>query len=194
MKNIFILIILLSFINSNSQTTITTKAKFTNIFEFANIHDYTQKERDTLVVTNKNIANLPENLILSSLANNPESSIKLLTKFIVTYNNETHTYIKYNLVNKNEPPKLEIIDIQMNTNKWEQNKFENLIFIPIKKILQFSNANILFEFYNKDDNSSYPEINKLKSLIKDDNNVLDIYKLADIIEKNKVSLTKYLGE
>ncbi|URC11002.1 hypothetical protein [Flavobacterium sp. B183] len=193
MKNILLLIILLSSIKSNSQSIVTTKAKFTNIFEFSNVHDYTQRERDTLL-SSKNLDKLPEKIIFNSLGNDTLSSIKLLTKFAIISNNKTHNYIKYNIIKQNESPKLEIMDVTFNQNKWEKNIPEDQIYTSVKKILQFTNANIIFEFYSKENNDSYPEINKLKQSIKDENNVLDLYKLAVVTEQNKASLSKYLDQ
>lgn len=193
MKNMLLLIIILSSIKSNSQSIVTTKAKLTNIFEFSYVHDYTQREKDTLL-SNKNLDKLPEKLIFNSLGNDTLSSIKLLTKFEIVNNNKIHNYIKYNIIKQNESPKLEIMDITFKQNKWEKNISEDLICTSVKKILQFADANIIFEFYNKENNNFYFEINKLKQSVKDENNVVDLHKLAEVIEKNKASLSKYLDE
>ncbi|MFL0083068.1 hypothetical protein V2665_08795, partial [Tenacibaculum maritimum] len=48
------------------------------------------------------------------------------------------------------------------------------------------------EFSNGDNNPNYPEINKLKPFVKDANGVLNIEKLAKVLEENKTLLAKYL--
>lgn len=49
------------------------------------------------------------------------------------------------------------------------------------------------EFYSSKDNPDFPEINKSKPLVKNENGLLDLYKLSDIIEKNQVILSKYIN-
>lgn len=193
MKNALTLAILLSFINSNCQNKITTYAKFTNVFEFANISDYTSEEKDTLKLS-KNVSELPENVILNVKEADVGSFIELLTKFKIIYNNETHIYIKYSISKKGEMKTIEITDLVWEKNIWKENMPPNLIFMPINKILKNVNANILFEFYSKENNDLYPEVNKLKLLVKDENGILDINKLADVIERNKNLLSKYLNK
>lgn len=186
MKNFLILIVLLIFEKSISQNQIVTKAKFMNVFEFSSVYDYTKEDNDTLIKS-KSAIKLPEKL----LQFDKETSIKLLTKFKIIYNNSEHNYIKY-LEIKNKISQLKIIDVIFQNNIYVENKSESLIFNQVKRIISSVNAKILFEFYNKLDNESYPEINKLKPLVKSTNGVLDINKLADQVEKNKTFLSKYI--
>jgi hypothetical protein len=62
----------------------------------------------------------------------------------------------------------------------------------IKDIITVSKQEIITEFSNGEDNTEYPEINKLKALIKDANGILDIKKLAQVVKENKSTLSKYL--
>jgi hypothetical protein len=52
--------------------------------------------------------------------------------------------------------------------------------------------NFLQNIINVGNDNKFPEINNLKSSFKDENGILNIYKLANTIEKNKVLLSKYL--
>lgn len=61
----------------------------------------------------------------------------------------------------------------------------------LKPILELTNDSF-WQFYNSDDDQKYSDINSLKPLIKDATGILDINKFADVIEKNKASLSKYL--
>ncbi|KQO32768.1 hypothetical protein ASF10_20140 [Flavobacterium sp. Leaf82] len=188
MKNILILIILLIFQKSISQNKIVAKAKFLNVFDLTNAYDYTQEDNDTLI-NSKVISKLPESILESGKG----ISIKLLTKIKIIYNNEEHIYIKYSEKRDNIST-LKIIDILSLNGAFMKNESVNILFDPVKKIMNSVNANLMFEFYNKEDDVSYPEVNKLKPLVKSSNGILDINKLADVIEKNKIVLSKYLSK
>jgi hypothetical protein len=57
-----------------------------------------------------------------------------------------------------------------------------------------ASVNMIFKFYNNRDNPKYPEINKLKPQVKDGAGVLNIEKLAQVLNENKSQLQKYLDE
>lgn len=186
MKNILILIILIISQKSIGQNKIVAKVKFVNVFDLTNAYDYTKSENDTLL-SSKFIDMLPEKLLQSG----KQASIELLTKLKIIYNNEEHIYIKYNEKVGNVS-NLKIIDVLSRDGTFMKNESANVIFDPISRIMNTLNANMMFEFYNKEDNPYYPEINKLKPLVKSSNGILDFNKLADEAEKNKKALSKYL--
>jgi|GEM_PF-3897362 len=186
MKNILILIILIISQQSMGQNKIVTKVKFINVFDLTNAYDYTKTENDTLL-SSKSIDKLPEKLLQSG----KKTSIELLTKVKIIYNNEEHIYIKY-YEKVGDLSNLRIIDVLSRNGVFIKNETANVIFDPISRIMNALNANMMFEFYNKEDNASYPEINKLKPLVKSSNGILDFNKLADVAEKNKKVLSKYL--
>ncbi|WP_264529060.1 hypothetical protein [Flavobacterium sp. N502540] len=188
MKNILVLIILLIFEKSISQNKVVTKAKFLNVFDLTNAYDYTKEENDTLM-DSKLIDKLPEKLLQSG----KQVSIKLLTKIKIVYNNEEHIYIKYYEKTGNVS-NLKIVDILSRNGAFTRNEASNTILDPIKRIMNSVNANIMFEFYNKEDDILYPEINKLKPFVKSSNGILDVNKLADVVDKNKIVLSKYLSK
>lgn len=70
-------------------------------------------------------------------------------------------------------------DLKMNFNK-------------IEIVLRLTN-DAFWQFYNDINNRDFPEINRLKSLAKDADGMLNLFKLAEIIEKNKNSLSKYFN-
>lgn len=65
-------------------------------------------------------------------------------------------------------------------------------FNKIEPVLLLQN-DIFWQFYNDIDDVKYPEINRLKPLIKDADGTLNLFKLAEIIEKNKSSLSIYFN-
>lgn len=70
----------------------------------------------------------------------------------------------------------------------EKNKRDKNIFDIIKSLKSIS----VNQFSNGENDSKYPEINKLKPLVKDANGVLNIEKLVKVIKENRSSLAKYL--
>ena len=62
----------------------------------------------------------------------------------------------------------------------------------IHYILKTSKSEFINEISNAKNNPNYPEINKLKPLVKDANGVLNIDKLAKVIKDNKSLLFEYL--
>ena len=100
-----------------------------------------------------------------------------MISFETSENNEKRV-LTYNLINSNF--------IEKNSSNKEINLLED--------ILKNSTASILFEFYSKNKNSKYPEINNLKSLTKNEQGILDIEKLAKVLKENKSSFSKYLDE
>ena len=143
-------------------------------------------------MNSKIITKLPENL-LQSEKEVEKSTVKLLTKLKIIYNNEEHIYIKYSL-KKGDASELKIIDITFSNNIFQRSESKNIALDPVKKILNLVNAKILFEFYNREDDNLYSDINKLKLLVKSPNGILEINKLAEVIEKNKAALSKYMDE
>ena len=100
-----------------------------------------------------------------------------MISFETSENNEKRV-LTYNSINSNF--------IEKNSSNKEINLLED--------ILKNSTASILFEFYSKNKNSKYPEINNLKSLTKNEQGILDIEKLAKVLKENKSSFSKYLDE
>lgn len=60
----------------------------------------------------------------------------------------------------------------------------------LKEVSKLEN-DIFWQFYNSYNDIRYPEINKLKPLIKDAKGVLDIEKFAEVLKANKETLAKY---
>lgn len=106
--------------------------------------------------------------------------LKIKSKLNFIWNGEKCFLINYSTFTENEE-KLNLIycsDSKLDISK-------------LKFILKLSN-NSFWQFYNSDNNLNYPEINNLKSSVKDADDVLNLFKLAEVIEKNKSILSKYL--
>jgi len=143
--------------------------------------------------------NYPEALIskkfTSELSRNINDSIifslRLNTRLIIEINNQKHYLVSYN--KNNDISKNIVEDYILNKDLgYDENKISNNDINLLKSIIGNVNANIVFKFYNKSSNKKYPEINRLKPMVKNEQGVIDIKKLAKTIKENKGSLLKYL--
>ncbi|MBG6130656.1 hypothetical protein IWQ47_002132 [Aquimarina sp. EL_43] len=62
------------------------------------------------------------------------------------------------------------------------------------EIFKMINLDFYKAIKSESNNSKYSEINKLKSLLKDNNQIIDTKKLLEIINTNRESLDKYLDD
>lgn len=166
-------------------------------YEYANLYDYASNSSKKDSVVSKQLLGVsPEALLTNKfnteLAINTKDSISftinLVTRFKINIDNQNHTFISYTT---SKTPSVRVVDFVYNDKQWIENTNENEQINYLKVILKNVNAFILFQFYNDEDNSNYPEINRLKVLAKNKEGILDIKKLAKVIEENKVSLIKY---
>ena len=88
--------------------------------------------------------------------------------------------------------KVAIFKKEGNIWKWLDNS-DNKISEAITIILKLQNE-AFSQFEVDDDNPKYLEINQLKASVKDADNTLNIFKLADVIEKNSSRLSKYFSK
>lgn len=106
-------------------------------------------------------------------------------KAIINFSSKNNNYLvlKFKKLNLNKELKLICFENEQLTD----------LPYPYSIILKLKGL-YLMEFYSSNNNTEYPEINKLKPLVKDADSILNIYKLAEIIEKNKATLFKYFDE
>jgi hypothetical protein len=134
--------------------------------------DFTDSDLDVLIGDNKNMTPLLK------YKYREKNIDKIFFKYLITENNlqkyVTTMYKKTDVIINDTP-----------TNTYDE---------TILSLFKLISANVFIQFSNNNDNPKYPVINKLKPLVKDADGVLNIYKLAEVIEKNKASLSKYLDE
>lgn len=98
-------------------------------------------------------------------------------------------YLKYTDSITYETNLLSLVKIKGEWKIKKDDNFENVAYvIKVLKPLAF------WEFFNRQNNKKYPEINKLKPIVQNRNGILDIEKLAQVLKDNKASLAKYLDE
>lgn len=136
------------------------------------------------------------NLILTFIKSKQieNSIVKPLQKLTYLRNNELISILKYSIKSSsNNELKTEQFVINKNIVSLANSIKDDVndrLFDVIKRI----NSESLIQFSNRENNPKYPEINKLKPLVKDADGVLDVFKLAEVIEKNKSTLSQYLDE
>lgn len=111
-------------------------------------------------------------------------------RFIFKNHDQIYTILKFaKKINDNEvTTKLFLKE----NNEWK------IISVPSKDVevfyKTFSSMKTIFlqNIINVGNDKNFTAINNLKSSFKDENGIINIYKLADVIEKNKSTLSKYL--
>ncbi|MEC3908210.1 hypothetical protein VOI54_14360 [Tamlana sp. 2201CG12-4] len=191
MKKLLLILLMLLFVNTYSQINTegkTVEGHFSyglNSVSYCNFYEY-KIYKNTELKENPFLQELQNNYKDSVLFTSQDASgnylkIKSVLKFL--WNDENVICINFNTVN--------------NHGEKESQIYTNIsslkIIQEIKEVLKLSNKSF-WQFYNNENNSKYPEINKLKPLVKDANGILNIEKLGKVIKENKDSLSKYLDE
>lgn len=109
-----------------------------------------------------------------------ENQLNILSAMSFSWNGNLEMIIRYQKI-ENE---------QISYHYFYSDEKLKLKFNKIEKILTLKN-DIFWQFYNNTNNSNFPEINRLKPQVKDADGTLNLFKLAEIIDKNKTILSKY---
>lgn len=137
----------------------------------------TQKFNDKLIINAEKILN----------------KLSLFSKINIEYNQIIFCIIKFKTIEENKISKIQLIVSKKENNIWKEFDGTNQIVEKLKLIL-YLKEEAFAQFEMSENYMKHPEINNLKPLVKDADGVLNIYKLADIIQKNKTLLSKYLDE
>ena len=193
---------------SNSQVNFkdlkVVKTNSISCFQFSESFYYNyiinSKNITDSIYTKINISNSPEGLITKKFEEKLKANIEKITnkislfsKFTFEYNQNTFCVIKFKFIEDSKPSKIQIFISKKENNIWKIYAENNDIIHKFKSVL-FLKENAFAQFEMNEKNDKYLEINKLKPLVKDADGILNIYKLGEIIEKNKASLSKYLDE
>ena len=199
MKYLFILFSALLFSQQNRYESKIVNCKASFQFKNSSYYDYQINSKKTDSLYDKVQMGLqPENLLSQKYANfiikqdpKEKKELVLYSRITLEYNLIKLYFIKFSL-RENNKKNNQIFVYQENRNGWvEANNSE--IIQNIKTILKLTNS-AFSEFEIRENNSKYPEINKLKPLIRDADGTINIFKFAEIVEKNKKELAKYLEE
>ncbi len=175
----------------------SSKVSIFKEYDYANLYDYSANSKNLdSIITKTTRGNTPEDLLNfkfnKQFEKNKDSivfKLHLLTRLKINIDNTDLSIISYKT---SQNPKISIANFKYVDKNWEELNTINEQINYLDNILKYANVTMIFEFYNDEDNPNYPEINKLKPLVKNSESILDIRKLAEVIEKNKNSLAKYL--
>ena len=169
-------------------------------FKKASYYDYQiNAQKSDSIYQKVSEGNKPEDLLTQKysdffLKSTPDErkEIILYSRIILEYNLSEYYYIKYALKDRKMTHKVAVFKKEGNIWKWLDNS-DNKISEAITIILKLQNE-AFSQFEVDDDNPKYLEINQLKASVKDADNTLNIFKLADVIEKNSSRLSKYFSK
>ncbi|UZO79837.1 hypothetical protein NBT05_12845 [Aquimarina sp. ERC-38] len=157
-----------------------------------NYNYYPSKGIDSIAYK-PNLLGQSENVLYNKYKQDLEanSNSKILLEYKFTYGSEANftSIIKFRVLSLNESES-KILILKKVDGEWKEIKKSKYSSFEI--IMKNLDIEIFWQFYNSSDNPNYPEINKLKPLVKDASGVLNIEKLAQVIEENKAKLNKYL--
>ncbi len=131
-------------------------------------------------------------LFVSNTEGKINNFIKYKSKLSFMHNGILFSIIKYQIVKDSVSVLYKTSQFYKKNGKWEITNVSGLR--NIDNVFKLLSNDAFWQFYNKENNPKYPEINKLKPLVKDANGVLNIEKLAEVIKENKARLSKYLDE
>lgn len=176
------------------------KSSFTRQYSYSNLYNYKINAfREDSIVVKSFGENIPEEILVKTYGNdlalNTKDSLQayiiLYSKLSIEVQNNIHAFIKYKLYKNGNPSDFKVIDVFNDGLIWRENTTTNKEINVLKNIMLMASVNMIFEFYNDMDNPKYPEINKLKPQVKDGAWVLNIEKLAQVLNENKSQLQKY---
>ena len=184
-----------SFKGEKSEIIITKKFKYSRLYDYK-----IESENGDSLMIKQYVENIPENLLALKYnakleKNQPRNivfAISLISKLEIDVNQDSFVFIKYKLKESDNLSSPKVIVLKSNNTNWKESFSDQRTVKYLKDIIENTNVRILYSFYSKRNNKRYPEINKLKPLVKDANGVIIIEKLAKVIKDNKTSLSKYL--
>ena len=160
-------------INSSNMDSVVTHVFFNNTAESKLIQQYERELAKNTIEENRYF-------------------IRLKSKLSYKYHGKLISIIKYQSVEDSLVSNLMVLQFLKKQGLWMEYKSSETK--QVVNIFQQLSLDTFWQFYNKENNPKYPEINKLKPLVKDANGVLNVEKLAQVIKENKASLRKYLDE
>lgn len=137
--------------------------------------------------------NIPENTTIFSLNYDTvtiKPYIELVSRFAFYYQGKESVILKYRIFEQGNPSPFKTILTHKSNGLWL--RFEDSYLDNIVEVFRILSLEAFYQFYNEEDDSDFPEINKLKPLVKE-NGFLNIFKLSQVINSNRELLSKYLG-
>lgn len=179
------------------------KITFDKEYSYVNLYDYQiNASKEDSLITKVLSTTIPEGLLTDiyseELLNNAKDSITfevvMKSRLLVDINTERICFIKYQTRSNSSTSNDKIFKAIRTENNWAELSNSTLEIQLLEQILLDTSVEMLFQFYNYNDNPEFEDINKLKPEVKDRKGVLNIKKLAEVINTNKDVLQKYLKD
>ena len=176
---------------------------FDKEYSYVNLYDYQiNASKEDSLITKKLSTTIPEGLLTDvyseELLNNPKDSVtfevRMKSRLLVDINTERICFIKYQTRSNSSMSNDKIFKAIRTESNWAALSNSTTEIQLLEQILQDTSVEMLFQFYNYNDNPEFEVINKLKPEVKDKKGVLNIKKLAEVINTNKAVLQKYYKE
>lgn len=176
------------------------KMRFSKIYGYTNLYDYgvNASEEDS-IITRKLSSSIPEGLLTDLYANELSSNTKdsvsfkiiMDSRLLVDMNANRVCLIKYSTGSNNTVSEKNIFKAVKTGGSWRALNTSNNEIRLLEQILLGTNVEVLFQFYNRWNDPEYPDINKMKLKVKDEEGILNIKKLAEVVTNNIAVLQKY---
>ncbi len=176
------------------------KMIFSKTYGYTNLYDYrvNASEEDS-IITRKLSSSIPEGLLTDLYANELSSNTKdsvsfkiiMDSRLLVDMNANRVCLIKYSTGSNNTVSEKNIFKAVKTGGNWRELNISNSEIRLLEQILLGTSVEVLFQFYNRWNDPEYPDINKMKLKVKDEEGILNIKKLAEVVTNNIAVLQKY---
>ena len=176
------------------------KMRFSKTYGYTNLYDYrvNASEEDS-IITRKLSSSIPEGLLTDLYANELSSNTKdsvsfkiiMDSRLLVDMNANRVCLIKYSTGSNNTVSEKNIFKAVKTGGNWREHNISNSEIRLLEQILLGTSVEVLFQFYNRWNDPEYPDINKMKLKVKDEEGILNIKKLAEVVTNNIAVLQKY---
>lgn len=176
------------------------KMRFSKTYGYTNLYDYgvNASEEDS-IITRKLSSSIPEGLLTDLYANELSSNTKdsvsfkiiMDSRLLVDMNADRVCLIKYSTGSNNTVSEKNIFKAVKTGGSWNELNTSNIEIRLLEQILSGTSVEVLFQFYNRWNDPEYPDINKMKLKVKDEEGILNIKKLAEVVTNNIAVLQKY---
>lgn len=173
---------------------------FVNQFTYSYLFDYQVNAIKDSFLIKQLSTSIPEGALIfehkSDFQQNTDDEVKYkifpITKLVVHQNQKKHCLIKYQTVSNEVFSSELVMTLILKNDQWEKTQNLSKELAALKDIVSFCDVNMIFEFYNRQENADYPQINLLKKEAKGVNGDIDVNKMREVVVQNKEKLRAYL--
>lgn len=171
-----------------------------NQFTYSYLYDYQINAIKDSFLIKQLSPSIPEGALIfehkSDFQQNTDEEVNFkifpITKLVVHQNQKKHCLIKYKTVSNEVFSSELVMTLILKNDQWEKTQNLSKEITALIDIVSFCDVNMIFEFYNRQENADYPQINLLKKEAKGVNGDIDVNKMREVVVQNKEKLRAYL--